>query len=105
MNIRLHNLSKALDIEISGLFVNHGDVFPSYLRLLIEAKALKAFRNKIVHSDPSGLLALSELYERFHRANTLLRPSGFVGDTEQIQALVLGLPWRRAGSGGSITLL
>ncbi|MCF5200883.1 IS66 family insertion sequence element accessory protein TnpB [Pseudomonas syringae] len=26
-------------------------------------------------------------------------------DTEQLQALVLGLPWRRAGSGGSITLL
>ncbi|RML89603.1 transposase [Pseudomonas savastanoi] len=26
-------------------------------------------------------------------------------DTEQLQALVLGLPWQRAGSGGSITLL
>ncbi|MEB2519321.1 IS66 family insertion sequence element accessory protein TnpB [Pseudomonas sp. YuFO20] len=26
-------------------------------------------------------------------------------DTEQLQALVLGLPWQRASSGGSITLL
>lgn len=26
-------------------------------------------------------------------------------DNEQLQALVLGLPWQRAGSGGSITLL
>jgi transposase len=26
-------------------------------------------------------------------------------DTEQLQALVLGLPWQRAGSRGSITLL
>jgi transposase len=26
-------------------------------------------------------------------------------DTQQLQALVLGLPWQRAGAGGSITLL
>lgn len=26
-------------------------------------------------------------------------------DTAQLQGLVLGLPWQRAGSGGSITLL
>jgi transposase len=26
-------------------------------------------------------------------------------DTAQLQALVLGLPWQRAGSGGAITLL
>jgi transposase len=26
-------------------------------------------------------------------------------DTEQLQALVLGLPWQRMGAGGAITLL
>lgn len=26
-------------------------------------------------------------------------------DTEQLQALVLGLPWQRVGAGGAITLL
>lgn len=26
-------------------------------------------------------------------------------DTEQLQALVLGLPWQRIGVGGAITLL
>lgn len=26
-------------------------------------------------------------------------------DTEQLQALVLGLPWQRFGAGGAITLL
>jgi len=26
-------------------------------------------------------------------------------DAEQLQALVLGLPWQRVGSGGTITLL
>jgi hypothetical protein len=26
-------------------------------------------------------------------------------DAEQLQALVLGLPWQRVGSGGAITLL
>ncbi len=40
MNIRLHNLSKAQDIAISGLFVNHGNVFPSYLRLPISKQTL-----------------------------------------------------------------
>lgn len=26
-------------------------------------------------------------------------------DTEQLQALVLGLPWQRVGTGGAITIL
>ncbi|KPY62102.1 hypothetical protein [Pseudomonas syringae] len=56
------------------------DLWPKFLQ---EAKELKALRNKIVHSDPSGLPTLSDLYERFHRANTLLRPFGFVGSTSR----------------------
>ncbi|MFJ5282865.1 hypothetical protein ACIP66_03285 [Pseudomonas sp. NPDC088429] len=41
-----------------------------------EAKKLKDFRNNVIHSDFIGLPPLEELYEKFKRANEVLRPFG-----------------------------
>ncbi|WP_095048473.1 hypothetical protein [Pseudomonas sp. Irchel s3h9] len=41
-----------------------------------EAKKLKDFRNNVIHSDFVGLPPLEELYEKFKRANEVLRPFG-----------------------------
>ncbi|MBD8188967.1 hypothetical protein IFU20_22585 [Pseudomonas viridiflava] len=88
--IELHTGEWPKDVGLGNLIRNELHKYPMHPELpdfwpkfLLEAKALKAFRNKIVHSDPSGLPALSELYESFHRANTLLRPFGFVGSTSR----------------------
>lgn len=49
--------------------------FPEiWSKFLIEAKELKELRNGIVHSDLNNLPPLSELYQRFKKANNLLRP-------------------------------
>ena len=76
------------NVELGKLIRNELPKYPIHPELpglwskfLEEAKDLKAWRNQIVHSDTSGLPELPDLYERFRRANALLRPFGFVGST------------------------
>lgn len=66
----------------------------------------RANRMKVlVHDDIGVWLAARRLNQRkFHW------PGNWQGceldlDTEQLQVLVLGLPWQRVGAGGTITLL
>jgi transposase len=66
----------------------------------------RANRMKVlVHDGFRIWLAARRLNQgKFHRPG-IRHGSEMELDTEQLQALVLGLPWLRAGSGGSITLL
>ena len=65
-----------------------------------------ANRKKLLLHDGFGIwLAARRLNQgKFHWPG-IRHGSEMELDTEQLQALVLGLPWQRAGSGGSITLL
>ncbi|WP_060518897.1 hypothetical protein [Pseudomonas sp. NBRC 111134] len=45
-----------------------------WLEFVNEAIKLKNYRNSIIHADTRGLPPISELYERFKKANTILRP-------------------------------
>lgn len=78
------------DVELGKLIRNELPKYPMHPELpgiwpefLKEARDLKALRNQIVHSDTSGLPKLPDLYERFRRANALLRPFGVVGSTSR----------------------
>ncbi|RMR46876.1 ISPpu14, transposase Orf2, partial [Pseudomonas amygdali pv. mori] len=66
----------------------------------------RANRMKVLVHDGFGIwLAARRLNQgKFHWPG-IRHGSEMELDTEQLQALVLGLPWQRAGSGGSITLL
>ena len=66
----------------------------------------RANRAKVLMHDGFGIwLAGRRLNQgRFHWL-VIRHGSEMELDTEQLQALVLGLPWQRMGSGGAITLL
>jgi len=66
----------------------------------------RANRMKVLVHDGFGIwLAVRRLNQgRFHWPS-IRHGSEMQLSTEQLQALALGLPWLRAGSGGSITLL
>jgi transposase len=66
----------------------------------------RANRMKVLVHDGFGIwLAARRLNQgKFHWPG-IRHGSEMELDAEQLQALVLGLPWQRAGSGGSITLL
>ena len=66
----------------------------------------RANRMKVLVHDGVGIwLAARRLNQgKFHWPG-IHRGSEVELDTEQLQALVLGLPWQRMGSGGSITVL
>ena len=66
----------------------------------------RANRMKVLVHDGFGIwLAARRLSQGKFHWPSLRHGSEMQLDTEQPQALVLGLPWQRAGSGGSITLL
>ena len=66
----------------------------------------RATRMKVLVHDGFGVwLAARRLNQgKFHWPG-IRRGSEMELNHEQLQALALGLPWQRAGSGGSITLL
>ena len=66
----------------------------------------RANRMKVLVHDGFGIwLAARRLNQgKFHWPSTR-HGAEMELDTQQLQALVLGLPWRRVGAGGSITLL
>lgn len=66
----------------------------------------RATRMKVLVHDGIGVwLAARRLNQgKFHWPG-LRQGSEMQLDTEQLQALVLGLPWQRVGAGGAITLL
>ena len=66
----------------------------------------RATRMKVLVHDGFGIwLAARRLNQgKFHWPG-IHHGSEMQLDTEQLQALVLGLPWQRAGSRGAITLL
>lgn len=66
----------------------------------------RANRMKVLVYDGFGIwLAARRLNQgKFHWPG-VRHGSEMELDTEQLHALVVGLPWQRAGSGGSITLL
>ncbi|MGF6332061.1 transposase [Pseudomonas sp. BS3782 TE3695] len=66
----------------------------------------RATRMKVLVHDGLGIwLAARRLNQgKFHWPG-IRQGSEIELDTEQLQALVLGLPWQRVGSGGAITLL
>lgn len=66
----------------------------------------RANRTEVLVHDGFGIgLAAHQLNQgKFHWPG-IHHGSEMELDTEQLQALVLGLPWQRAVSGGSITLL
>lgn len=53
------------------LYPEFEDHWPTFID---EAKALKEYRNKVIHSDFSGLPEVSELFDRFKKANEILLP-------------------------------
>ncbi|MBA2922845.1 transposase [Pseudomonas sp. P7] len=61
---------------------------------------------KVLAHDGFGVLLTARRLNqgRFHRPG-IRHGSEIERDAEQLQALVLGLPWQRAGACGSITLL
>ncbi|MBA6092795.1 IS66 family insertion sequence element accessory protein TnpB [Pseudomonas monteilii] len=66
----------------------------------------RANRMKVLVHDGFGIwLAARRLSQGKFHWPSIRHGSEMQLDTEQLQALVLGLPWQRAGSGGSITLL
>lgn len=73
----------------------------AYLFANRRANRMKA----LVHDGVGIWLAARRLDQgKFHRPG--IQRGLEVGlDNEQLQALVLGLPWQRVGSGGSITVL
>jgi transposase len=66
----------------------------------------RATRMKVLVHDGFGIwLAARRLNQgKFHWPG-IRHDSEMELDTEQLHALVLGLPWQRAGSGSAITLL
>lgn len=66
----------------------------------------RANRMKVLVHDGIGVwLAARRLNQgRFHRPG-IRQGYELQLDDEQLQALVLGLPWQRVGAGGAITLL
>ncbi|MBB6155157.1 transposase [Pseudomonas sp. JAI115] len=66
----------------------------------------RATRMQVLVHDGFGIwLAARRLYQGKLHWPSIRHGSEIELDTEQLQALVLGLPWQRAGSGGAITLL
>ena len=66
----------------------------------------RGHRMKVLVHDGFGIwLAARRLSQGKFHWPSIRHGSEMQLDTEQLQALVLGLPWQRAGSGGSITLL
>lgn len=66
----------------------------------------RATRVKVLVHDGIGVwLAARRLNQgKFHRPS-VRQGSELQLDAEQLQALVLGLPWQRVGAGGAITVL
>ena len=66
----------------------------------------RANRMKVLVHDGIGIwLAARRLNQGKFHWPSLRQSSEMQLDTEQLQALVLGLPWQRVGVGGVITLL
>ena len=66
----------------------------------------RANRMKVLVHDGIGIwLAARRLNQGKFHWPSLRQSSEMQLDTEQLQALVLGLPWQRVGAGGAITLL
>jgi transposase len=66
----------------------------------------RANRMKVLVHDGFGIwLAARRLNQSKFHWPRIRQGSEMELNHEQLQALVLGLPWQRAGSGGSITLL
>ena len=66
----------------------------------------RATRMKVLVHDGFGIwLAARRLNQGKFHWPSIHHGSEIELDTDQLQALVLGLPWQRAGSGGAITLL
>ena len=66
----------------------------------------RATRTKVLVHDGVGVwLAARRLHQgKFHWPGIRHGPQAEL-DTEQLQALVLGLPWQRVGSNAAITML
>ena len=66
----------------------------------------RATRMKVLVHDGFGVwLAARRLNQGKFQWPGIRHGAQMALDTEQLQALVLGLPWQRVGAGGSITLL
>ncbi len=66
----------------------------------------RANRMKILVHDGIGIWpAARRLHQRRFCWTGLRHGAEVVLDAQQLQALVLGLPWQRVGSGGPITVL
>ena len=66
----------------------------------------RANRMKVLVHDGVGIwLAARRLHQGRFFWPGLRHGTEVALDAEQLQALVLGLPWQRVGSGGSITVL
>src|SRR5471030_58786 len=66
----------------------------------------RANRMKVLVHDGIGVwLAARRLNQGKFQLPGIRQGSELELDTEQLQALVLGLPWQRVGAGGAITIL
>lgn len=66
----------------------------------------RATRMKVLVHDGFGIwLAARRLNQGKFHWSAIRHGSEMELDVEQLQALVLGVPWQRVGSGGAITLL
>ena len=66
----------------------------------------RANRMKVLVHDGMGIwLAARRLNQGKFQWPSIRHGSEVELDNEQLQALVLGLPWQRVGAGGSITVL
>ncbi|WP_138968985.1 IS66 family insertion sequence element accessory protein TnpB [Pseudomonas sp. MPC6] len=66
----------------------------------------RATRIKVLVHDGFGIwLAARRLNQGKFHWPSIRHGAEMQLDTEQLQALVVGLPWQRAGCGGAITLL
>ena len=66
----------------------------------------RANRMKVLVHDGVGIwLAARRLHQGRFIWPSLRHGTEMALDAEQLQALVLGLPWQRVGSGGAITVL
>jgi len=67
---KLHNLIHKV-LPNYPLYPEFADHWPTFID---EAKVLKGYRNNIIHSDFDGLPEVSELFDRFKKANETLLP-------------------------------
>ena len=99
------DMRAGMDTALARVIAVFGSAQPHHAYLFANKRAT---RIKVLVHDGIGVWLAAR---RLHRGKFVWATPGGRGDahwplqTEQLQALVLGLPWQRLGSNGAITMV